>query len=77
MALIVSQVRENRIKADKDVHQAAQLCEVLLETKPGDLSQAWKALEARGKGWTQRFRAGLDKLTKDHPEIGKELRDRF
>lgn len=75
--MIVSQVRQNRTKADKDIHQAAQLCEVLLESKPGDLSLAWKALAARGKGWTQRFNRGLDTLTSEYPAIGEQLTRRF
>lgn len=75
--LIVSQVRENRVKAEKDIHQAAQLCEALLESKAGDLSLAWKALEARGKGWTARFKGGLKRLTTMYPTTGKELAQRF
>ena len=75
--VIVSQVRANPVKSDKDIHQAAQLCEVLLESKPGDLSLGWKALAARGRGWTQRFNRGLEKLTKEYPAIGKELARRF
>lgn len=75
--LIVSQVRENRVKAEKDIHQAAQLCDALLESKAGDLSLAWKALEARGKGWTARFKGGLKRLTTMYPTTGKELAQRF
>lgn len=75
--LIVSQVRENRAKAEKDVQQAAQLCEVLLESKPGDLSLAWKAMVARGKAWTQKCNRGLERLTKNHPAVGKELAHRL
>lgn len=75
--LIVSSVRKNRVKAEKDVHQAAQLSDVLLESKAGDLSLAWKALEARGKSWTARFKDGLKRLTAMYPATGKELAQRF
>lgn len=75
--LIVSQIRANRVKAEKDIHQAAQLCEALLESKAGDLSMAWKALEARGKGWTARFKDGLKRLTAMYPTTGKDLAQRL
>jgi hypothetical protein len=36
-------------KARKDLRQAEQLCEVLLEDRPGDLEAAWSALPPRGR----------------------------
>ncbi len=71
--LIVSQVRENRSKAEKDIHQAAQLCEVLLESRPGDIAKAYKALSSRGRGWLKPFEAGLGRLAKAAPEIGNAV----
>ncbi|MBI5612295.1 MAG: nucleotidyltransferase domain-containing protein [Gammaproteobacteria bacterium] len=71
--LIVSQVRENQTKAKKDIHQAARICEVLLETRPGALAAASKALTARGKGWVSHFKAGLNQLTRTYPDIGKKV----
>lgn len=68
--LIVSQVRDNRNKAEKDIHQVAQLCEVLLESRPGDLAKAYKALSNRGRGWLKPFEAGLGSMTKIYPKIG-------
>lgn len=72
--LVVSQVRENRSKAEKDIHQAARLCEVLLESRPGDLVAASKAMIARGRGWVGHFKAGVNQMAKIHPDIGKEVR---
>jgi len=71
--LIISQVRENRSKAEKDIHQAAQLCEVLLESRPGDLAKAYTALASRGKGWLKPFMAGLGRLAKAYPDIGDAI----
>ncbi|TLM66217.1 MAG: hypothetical protein FDZ70_10595 [Actinobacteria bacterium] len=46
-------------KRDKDLHQAAQLFEVLVDERPGDVAIAWEALEARGAGWVKHARSGL------------------
>jgi hypothetical protein len=44
-------------KAEKDVGQAAEVLDVLLEARPGDLSVAWDALQ--GRGWDRAGRKGL------------------
>ena len=38
-------------KAEKDVVQAVQVLDVLVEARPGDLSPAWSSLRAPGRSW--------------------------
>lgn len=68
--LIISQVRENQTKSGKDVHQAAQLCEILLEARPGNLKQAHKALTGKGPKWTTLLKGGFARMRKEYPDIG-------
>lgn len=75
--LIVSQVRKNQTKAGKDIHQAARLCEVLLESRPGELTKAYRALTVQGKGWVTHFKAGLEAMAYKHPEVGGAVRRRL
>ncbi len=46
-------------KVAKDLAQAAQLLEVLMDERPGDLSRAWEEVERRGRGWVKRVRRAL------------------
>ncbi len=46
-------------KVAKDLAQAAQLLEVLMDERPGDLSLAWEAVARRGTGWVKRVRRAL------------------
>ena len=61
--IVVSQERPAAFvaKARKDLEQAAQLVEALLEVRPGLLRDAIDALLATG-GMLKRFRAGLEQL---------------
>ena len=62
--LIVSTLRPAALatKQRKDLVQAESLLAFLLEDRPDDVSEAWKALVARGAGWVKRARAGLKGL---------------
>jgi hypothetical protein len=51
-------------KAEKDVAQAAQVLEVLLDVRPGDLRPAWDALRAGGPRWERAAKSGLTLLQK-------------
>lgn len=53
-------------KAEKDVMQAAQVLEALVDARPGDLTPAWEAL--RGSG-SRRAHAGLAWLGRRQPEL--------
>lgn len=48
-------------KARKDIRQAEQVLDVLLDDRPGDLLSAWSALQARG-GMLRKTRAALKKV---------------
>lgn len=58
-------------KSAKDLHQAAQLIEVLADERPGDLHVTSAAL--RKRGWTKALRGGLDALRKRYPEAHQAL----
>jgi hypothetical protein len=62
--LIVARERPvaQQAKAAKDLLQAGQLLQVLLEDRPGDLVLAWETLCGRGRGWLQRARASMARL---------------
>lgn len=66
--LLVSRSRElsSQTKAEKDLHQAVQLIEVLVEDRPGDLALAWQDLRKRGHGWMRPATAALVALGKRH-----------
>jgi hypothetical protein len=69
--LLVSRARDvgHQVKAEKDLHQAIQLIDVLAEDRPGDLALAWEELQSRGRGWIQPARAALAALGKRHPGL--------
>ena len=65
-------------KIQKDQIQAAQILQVLLDERPGDLELAWKALKKRGPSWVKKTRKGLlgikAALGKSYPPIQKILK---
>ncbi|MBH0179365.1 MAG: hypothetical protein HP491_16260 [Nitrospira sp.] len=69
--LIVSRSRDivSQAKAEKDLHQAIQLLNVLAEDRPGDLVLAWEELRRRGRGWVSPACAALRAWNKRHPDI--------
>jgi hypothetical protein len=68
--LITASVRPSALSAKqhKDRAQAANLLEVLVEDRPGDVALAAEALVAKGKGWVKRVRAELRHLPPDLAE---------
>lgn len=70
--LLVAQMRRavprNRVKAQKDLDQAAALIDVLLTDRPDDLADTWRELRERGPSWRQkadRSRQLLPQATRD------------
>lgn len=56
-------------KAEKDVLQAAQVLEVLVDARPGDLSLAWDNLNRRGPAWEKAATRGLAHLRRRAPTV--------
>lgn len=55
-----------RVKADKDLSQAALLFEALVETRHGDeLADAWEEAWERGDAWKEGIVSGLSRLPKN------------
>ncbi|HEY0712704.1 MAG TPA: GSU2403 family nucleotidyltransferase fold protein, partial [Polyangia bacterium] len=61
-------------KADKDLVQAADIIEVLLEDRPGDLPLAWSALIDRGPRWQKAAERGLQGLRRRRAALHTRLR---
>ena len=58
-----------RIKAAKDLDQAATLIAYLTENDAEALSAAWTDLIGRGPGWLSRAELGLKALQKRYPDL--------
>ena len=56
-------------KANKDLAQAACLLAALKQHRAWEVEEAWADLAARGKGWLDRARHGLDALDRFAPEL--------
>jgi hypothetical protein len=61
-------------KREKDLRQAAQVLEVLVDDRPGDVALAWEAIGLRGRAWTRRTQAGLAALERIEPSIAERAR---
>ncbi|MCU0764402.1 MAG: nucleotidyltransferase domain-containing protein [Hydrogenophaga sp.] len=61
--------QEMRVKASKDLEQAAALIEYLLENDSELLQETWKDLISRGPGWSRRAAEGLQALRKQYPHL--------
>jgi hypothetical protein len=59
----------SRVKAKKDLLQAAALIEVLGANRPEDLRKAWKDAVSRGPGWRKRANEGLAALGRLEPAV--------
>lgn len=68
--LIVAGERGGQLatKSHKDIEQAHCLIEYLAQNRPDALQEAYDDLVARGSGWSKRFEAGLQVLTRKHPD---------
>ena len=75
--LIVAGRRPEREQAKirKDVGQARQLFEYLIENRPGDLTQAREALSK--SGWLKHVRHGLILMSKEHDAIASKIKKDF
>jgi len=75
--LVTSQLRAAafQAKAKKDLEQAAQLLEVLLEDRHLDIESAWKALQKRGDRWTGAVLNGLSQLERAHADLAASVRE--
>jgi hypothetical protein len=62
-----------RAKAEKDVAQAIDVVEVLIEDRPGDLGLAWQALIGRGTRTEGAARSGLRQVERRRPAVHKAL----
>ena len=62
-----------RIKAAKDLDQAATLIEYLTENDADALSEAWADMIGLGPGWLSRAELGLKALQKRYPELNTRL----
>jgi hypothetical protein len=71
--LLVARSRpaSGQVKGAKDLLQAAQVIEVLVEDRPGDLRQAWDAFGSRRSSKTAR--SAVNALMKRHPEAYRAL----
>lgn len=59
-----------RVKANKDLGQAAAIFKVLFDGGNGDLvRQAWTDAISRGPGWVRRLNQGKTALLKQYPEL--------
>lgn len=69
--LLVSRSRDlgSQMKAEKDLNQAVQLIDVLVEDRPGDLALAWDGLRRRGREWKKPVCAALAAQRKRHPGL--------
>lgn len=74
--LLVSGERSAAMQAkrEKDISQAVQVLEVLLEDRPGDVPLAWEALRDRGASWVKRVAAAVPALSRVSPAVADELR---
>ncbi|MCF8062956.1 MAG: nucleotidyltransferase domain-containing protein, partial [Deltaproteobacteria bacterium] len=56
-------------KGMKDLAQAAQLLQVLMDERPGDVLLAWDALRQRGAGWVKRVEHALTTPVHEYQEV--------
>jgi len=73
--LLISRSRPvtDHTKIEKDLHQAAQLIEVLACDRPGDLQLAWTALTRQDKGSRKKTLSAITILERRFPESHHKL----
>lgn len=64
-----------RVKAGKDLDQAASLMDYLGQNDPDALTETWNDLIHRGPGWYSRAQQGLDALRARYPELDTSALD--
>jgi hypothetical protein len=67
----------SQAKSGKDSLQAAELIEVLMEDRPGDIEVALDSINRHAKGWRTKLRRGMDKLPATLDRAKKRLRERL
>ena len=60
--------REQRVKANKDLVQAACLLDYLMENDADLVKESWHDVLSRGPGWNSRLKKGWDALVGSFPE---------
>lgn len=60
-------------KSAKDRQQAAEVLEVLLQDRPGDIELAMENLLSRGLGWRKRIKEGAARLPDSHAAVKRHL----
>ncbi|MGA1795101.1 MAG: GSU2403 family nucleotidyltransferase fold protein [bacterium] len=60
-------------KTEKDIIQAVQVLDVLMDERPGDLPLACQGLKKRGTVWINKLRAGLSELKGRNPDVYDHL----
>ncbi|MDP9139698.1 MAG: nucleotidyltransferase domain-containing protein [Pseudomonadota bacterium] len=77
--LIVQGERDPRykVKAVKDVHQAAALIEHFVANNPRALKEAWGDAYERGPGWRKRLDEGLEALSRSWPTQHQEMKSQI
>lgn len=64
-------------KSGKDVEQAAEIIEVLMEDRPGDIGLALESANKRPKSWRTKLRRGIDRLPTRLDAAKKKIRGRL
>lgn len=74
--LIVSVDRPvtTQAKSGKDVQQAAEMLEILMEDRPGDIELALESLNRRPKVWRTKLRQGIGRLPERLDGARKKIR---
>lgn len=67
--LIVAGERKSTFAAKSNMIQAAALISYLAPHRPHALSEAYEDAMSRGKGWSTRLRAGIEKLLQLYPDL--------
>jgi hypothetical protein len=75
--LLVAQLRPASFaaKAEKDILQAVQVLEVLVEDRPGDIALAWTTLEALCPTVSKGIQRGLAAADARAPGLRKRVRE--
>ena len=74
--LAISQLRQATFqsKSAKDIQQAGEILEHVLENRPGDIELAWDGVEKRGARLSKAVRRGLAALARDRKDLAVRLR---
>lgn len=60
-------------KASKDRQQAAEMIEILMQDRPGDIELAMRSINRRSKGWRTKCRNGLSRLPDTLSDAKKKI----